>query len=65
MKFNSAGDLDFVAENKGILYQNVAVDEQNCLIVPLSLSTELNLYTTCETEEYVLWKINCKLIVYF
>lgn len=53
VNFNANGDLDFVAERDGLFFHNIATDASCDLIVPLSLSTELNFYTIKEENQYV------------
>jgi hypothetical protein len=53
VNFNANGDLDFVAERDGLFFHNIATDASCDLIVPLSLSTELNFYTIKEENHHV------------
>lgn len=53
VKLNENGDLDFAADCDGLFFHNMAVDERSGIIVPLSLSTELDFFKISDEDRYL------------
>jgi hypothetical protein len=51
VRLNQQGEIDFPAEGEGLFFHSIAVDPKSGLVVPLSLSTELDLFTITWRQE--------------